>query len=80
MWPAAALSHAVYGAAASAIAAAAGPSHVPPDKFEVTEPNESAAARNSPANPLQADEAASMGADPAPACISAELTSGGKQG
>jgi hypothetical protein len=80
VWPAAALSHAVYGAAAPAIAAAAGPCHVPPDKFEVTEPNESAAARNSPANPLQADEAASMGADPAPASISAELTSGGEQG
>jgi hypothetical protein len=80
VWLAAVLSHAVYGAAVAAIATAAGPCHVPPDKFEVTEPNESAAARNSPANPLHADEAASMGADPAPACISAELISGGKQG
>lgn len=79
-WLAAVASHAVYGAAAADIAAAAGPCHVAPAKPEVTDPNELAAERSSLANPVQAVAAASIGPDPAPVSISAELTSGGNIG
>jgi hypothetical protein len=44
----------------------------------VTEENDCAAAANSSASPAQADEAWSMGADPAPRNIRNELISGGK--
>ncbi len=79
-WQAAVPSQAAYGAAASVIAFADGPCHAEPARPEVTDPNEHAAARNSLAKPVQAVAAACIGSDPAPACMSAELTSGGKQG
>src|SRR5262249_43819473 len=77
-WAAAALSHPTYGAAAAAIAAAAGPCHTAPASPDVTDPKEPAAEPSSAANPSQAVAVASIGPDPAPRYMRAELISGGK--
>ena len=66
-----------YRAATDVIAADAAPCHDSPASPEVTDPKEAAAEPNSPANPSQAAAAASIGPDPAPRYIRAELTSGG---
>lgn len=76
-WVAAAASHPAYGAAAAAIATDDRPCHDPPTSPAVTEPKETAAEANSVASPSQADAAASIGPEPAPAKIKAELISGG---
>ncbi|BBX75171.1 hypothetical protein MSHI_30770 [Mycobacterium shinjukuense] len=67
-----------YGAAARAIAIAAAPCHDPSAKPAVTDENETAAESSSPAKASHAAAAASIGPDPAPANIRAELISGGK--
>lgn len=64
-------------AAAAAIATDDRPCHDPPTSPAVTEPKETAAEANSVASPSQADAAASIGPEPAPAKIKAELISGG---
>ncbi len=74
---AAALSHPAYGAAAAAIALAAAPCHEPLTKPDVTVSKDAAADANSSAKPSQAAAAASIGSDPAPENINAELISGG---
>ncbi|BCI90397.1 hypothetical protein NIIDMKKI_56030 [Mycobacterium kansasii] len=76
-WPAAALNHRAYGAAAAAIAADAGPRHEPSTNPDATEENDDAAPASSPASPSQAVAAASIGCGPAPAKIRTELISGG---
>ena len=53
-WVAAAVSHAMYGAAACAIACDAAPCHAPFVRFEVTFPNELDAWRNELPNDCQA--------------------------
>ena len=65
-WVAAVPSHATYAAAASLIAADDGPCHHPPDRPDVTDPNEAAAERSSAANPSQAATAANIEPDPTP--------------
>ena len=70
-------SHPTYGAAAPAIATAAGPCHAAPANPDVTDPNDPAAEPNSPANPSQAAAASNIGPGPAPKYIRAELISGG---
>ncbi|SON63119.1 hypothetical protein MSIMFI_04649 [Mycobacterium simulans] len=80
-WPAraaAVASHSTYGPAAAAIATDDAPCHDPFTSPDVTVPKEAAAEPNSSANPPQAAAASSIGSDPAPASIRAELTSGGK--
>ncbi len=72
-----ALIHATCGMAAAAMDAAAGPNHSSQVNAESTASYEKAVARNSAANPFQADAAASIGPDPAPVYIRAELISGG---
>ncbi len=69
--------HAAYGAAASAIDVDAGPCQLPLARFVITELYEAAAERISVASWLQAALAASIGAEPAPEYILAELISGG---
>jgi hypothetical protein len=71
------LIHATYGVAAAAIDADAGPYHSSPVSAESTEPYDNAVARNSAANPFHADAAASIGPEPAPEYMRAELISGG---
>ncbi|ORV67274.1 hypothetical protein AWC07_09710 [Mycobacterium gastri] len=79
-WEAAAVSHAAYGAAISVIFAAAAPCHAPEVRLAVTDANDAAAERNSPANSPQAVAADNIGPDPAPVCNNAELISGGNMG
>jgi len=75
--PAAALNHATYGVAAAAIDSDAGPDHGPLVNPVTTESNDDAAPAKSVASPCQADAATNSGPEPAPANISAELSSGG---
>ncbi|CFE40960.1 Uncharacterised protein [Mycobacterium tuberculosis] len=76
-WAADVLSHPMYDAAASTIAADADPCHHPTTNPDVTDPNDIAAQCSSEARSSQAAAAANIGADPAPANTLAELTSGG---
>jgi hypothetical protein len=76
-WVAAVFRKLAYGAAAAVIADEAAPCQAWPARFEVTEPNEEAAELSSEDNPSQAAAAASIGAEPAPENIRAELISGG---
>src|SRR5262249_29376901 len=76
-WPAAAVIHATYGAAAAAIAADAGPAHGPAVNPTITESNDAADPCSSVASPSQAVAATCSGPDPAPAKIRAEFISGG---
>ncbi|BDB43438.1 hypothetical protein IWGMT90018_38840 [Mycobacterium kiyosense] len=71
------LSQTEKGCAAAAIARAAGLSHSSVVSLVITASKSDAAALNSAATPFHAAPAASIGAAPAPAYISAELTSGG---
>ena len=74
---AAALSHPRTGRPPPSSPPTPAPCQAWPAKFEVTDPNEDAAELNSAASPSQAAAAASIGAEPAPENISAELISGG---
>src|SRR5947209_4718154 len=74
---AAALSQLTYCVATVIIAAADAPCHEPLARSFVTEKNDEAEDARSSANPSHAAAAASSGAAPGPAKISAELISGG---
>src|ERR1700739_3195253 len=76
-WAAAALSQLTYWGAAAIIAPADAPCHEPLFRSDVTEKNDDAADARSSASPSHAAAAASSGAAPGPAKISAELISGG---
>src|SRR5271156_1304439 len=69
--------HAMYGAAAEAIRADDGPSHVPVVRLVIAVWYWVAVASKSAASPSHAVAASNNGPDPAPWYISAELTSGG---
>ena len=71
-----ALIHAVYGAAAAAIVAEAGPRHSTVNP-ETTEEYDAAVECNSAAKSSQAAAATSIGPDPGPVYTRAELISGG---
>jgi hypothetical protein len=75
-WAAVAFIHATYGAAAADIDIDDGPSHDPVSP-DTTDAYEVAAEYNSAANSSHVAAAATIGADPGPACINSELTSGG---
>ncbi|VAZ84323.1 hypothetical protein LAUMK4_03090 [Mycobacterium persicum] len=74
---AAAFNQPTWVAAASAIVAAAGPCHDEPARPKVSDENANADEPSSAANRCHAAAVASIGAEPAPANIRAELCSGG---